>query len=180
MPRDLRAVGSGFRRLGRKGPSRKRGQQTWKSRGQEQVMLRRLKEAAEQGEPPRLWGTRSGMRRRGCLQCVWEELAAFIPSRRLSKRKAIEFTSLLQNKDHKETNTVRAGGMLAEAPEAMSSWCCGRSRWHQTSSRFASSLFPEGLVCLRLTVLGTLSRKHLGDRNHYSLSPGGMLAFPQT
>lgn len=80
-------------------------------------MLRRLKEAAEQGEPPRLWGTRSGMRRRGCLQCVWEELAAFIPSRRLSKRKAIEFTSLLQNKDHKETNTVRAGGMLAEAPK---------------------------------------------------------------
>lgn len=95
-------------------------------------MLRRFKEAAEQGEPYRLWGTLSGMGRRGCLPCIWEELAAFIPSRRQRReRKTVEFISLLQSKDHKETNTVRAGRMSVEA---RCSWCCGRSRGHPHSS----------------------------------------------
>lgn len=135
-------------------------------------MLRRFKEAAEQGEPHRLGGTRSGTRRRGCLRCVWEEPAAFIWSRRQrSERKAIEFISLLQNKDHKETNNKSrqdvGGGVGGEVQLAL---------WEIQA---ASSLFPEGPVCLRLTVLGTLNRKHHGDRNQvfYSLSPGGMLAF---
>lgn len=51
-------------------------------------------------------------------------------------------------------------------PEVRSRWCCGRPRWHLTPSRFPSPLFPEGPVCLKLTVLGTHRvRSSLETRN---------------